>query len=120
MSLPIGTWSATAAGNQGNLFITAVDSAGSVDGALEIIGGTNGTISGSFNESTQQLSFITVTSATNSNISAFTYCHATLFSFKLKLGISHLLVGDEFLPFQQGVNTSGEGGTSFADLFTAN
>lgn len=121
MPLPIGTWSL----NTGAvLYITAVNSEGLVEGALEIVtppgAPGNGPISGFFSESTQQLSIIGVSGASNTNVSSFAYLHATLFSVNLKLGISYLLAGDVFSPFQQGVDTSGEGGTWFAELYVPN
>jgi hypothetical protein len=115
MPLPIGSWSATIAGEAAVLFITAVDSAGDVEGS-----GFGGLISGTFNEATQELSFIAVTSASNTNVSAFVYCHATLFSYKLKLGTSYLLAGDKSINFEERVNTSGAVGTWFAELYVAN
>jgi hypothetical protein len=121
MPLPIGTWSL----NTGAfLYITAVNSDGSVEGNLDIVAPPgspgNGPISGFFNESTQQLSFIGVSGASKTNVSSFAYLHATLFSYSLKLGISYLLAGDVFVPFEQGVDTSGEGSTWFAELYVPN
>ena len=99
MPLPIGNWTVTAGNNQGTLSITAVTPGGIVAGAIELSGAPGGNISSSFNESTQELSFIAVTGATSTNVRSFSYYHAILFSCKLKSSTANILAGEFMYTF---------------------
>jgi hypothetical protein len=87
MPLPVGTWSINANGNVGSLAVGATSS-----------GTFNGTVfgqplSGFFDETDQEFSFIRVTSP---DVSTFEVYHGTLFSFSPTVGTVVFTLGGTF------------------------
>jgi hypothetical protein len=59
-NFPLGTWNMSANGNQGSLYIAAVDSAGNISGTMTLTGGGTDAIGGFFNAAACRLTFFRV------------------------------------------------------------